>query len=219
MPALAPRAVPTMMAMGVASPSAQGQAMMSTATAFTSAKARRGSGPQMAQAAKAAAAEATTAGTNQPATASASRWTGARLRCASATIRTIWASSASFPTRSARSTKLPLPFTVPPVTRSPGPFSTGIGSPVTIDSSTEDRPSTTGPSTGTFSPGRTRSSIPGATCSSGISSSRPSSITCSADFGASASSARMAPETRLRARSSRICPSSTSSTITAADSK
>ena len=37
MPAPAPRAVPTMMAMGVASPSAHGQAMMSTATAFTSA--------------------------------------------------------------------------------------------------------------------------------------------------------------------------------------
>ncbi len=37
MPADAPRAVPTMMAIGVASPSAHGQAMMSTATAFTSA--------------------------------------------------------------------------------------------------------------------------------------------------------------------------------------
>ncbi len=37
MPSLAPRPVPTMMDMGVAKPRAQGQAMMSTATAFTKA--------------------------------------------------------------------------------------------------------------------------------------------------------------------------------------
>ena len=46
---------------------------------------------------------------------------------------------------------------VAPMTRSPGCFSTGIGSPVTIDSSTALEPSSTTPSTGTFSPGRTRS--------------------------------------------------------------
>ena len=34
-------------------------------------------------------------------------------------------------------TKRPSPLIVPPVTRSPGCFSTGIGSPVSIDSSTE----------------------------------------------------------------------------------
>ena len=42
----------------------------------------------------------------------------------------------SRPTRSARITKAPVPLTVPPITRSPGAFSTGIGSPVIIDSST-----------------------------------------------------------------------------------
>ena len=41
---------------------------------------------------------------------------GARLRCASLTMRTICASSVSLPTRSARMTKLPVPLTVPPVT-------------------------------------------------------------------------------------------------------
>jgi hypothetical protein len=50
-----------------------------------------------------------------------------------------------------------LALTVPPITRSPGNFSTGIASPVTIDSSTLERPSSTTASTGTFSPGRTRS--------------------------------------------------------------
>ena len=78
-----------MIDIGVARPSAQGQAMISTLTAATSPKAKRGSGPNVAQAAKAMSATAITAGTNQPATRSASRWIGARLRCALATICTI----------------------------------------------------------------------------------------------------------------------------------
>ena len=45
-PASAPRPVPTMIDIGVARPSAHGQAMISTATALTSACASRGSGPQ-----------------------------------------------------------------------------------------------------------------------------------------------------------------------------
>ena len=44
-PARAPRPTPTMIDIGVAKPSAQGQAMMSTVTAATSAKVKRGSGP------------------------------------------------------------------------------------------------------------------------------------------------------------------------------
>ena len=71
------------------------------------------------------------------------RWIGARLRCASPTMRTIRASRVSAADRSARMTRLPVPLTVPPVTLSPGCFSTGIGSPVTIDSSTALRPSAT----------------------------------------------------------------------------
>ena len=100
---------------------------------------------------------------------------GARLRCASLTIRTICARSVSLPTRSARIMKLPVPLTVPPVTLLPFVFSTGIGSPVTIDSSTDVLPSITTPSTGTFSPGRTRNRSPGFTRSNGTSSSDPSS--------------------------------------------
>jgi hypothetical protein len=85
---------------------------------------------------------------------------GARLRCASATICTICDKSVSEPTRSARMTSEPVPFTVAPITRSPACFSTGIDSPVTIDSSTALLPSNTTPSTGTFSPGRTRKTSP-----------------------------------------------------------
>ena len=70
-PACAPRPTPTMMDIGVASPSAHGQAMISTATALTIAWAKRGSGPTDTHATKVRSAIAITAGTNQPATLSA----------------------------------------------------------------------------------------------------------------------------------------------------
>ena len=64
---------------------------------------------------------------------SASRWMGARVRCASPTICTIWTKAFRSHTFGAH-TEVPVPFTVPPVTWLPR-FFTGIGSPVTIDSS------------------------------------------------------------------------------------
>jgi hypothetical protein len=42
---------------------------------------------------------------------------------------------------------------VPPITRASFSLLTGMDSPVTMDSSTEERPSSTMPSTGTLSPG------------------------------------------------------------------
>jgi hypothetical protein len=129
------------------------------------------------------------------------------------------ASKVSLPTFSARMTKLPLPLSVPPITASPCSLPTGIASPVTIDSSTDDFPSMTEPSTGTFSPGRMRKRSPAATASSGTSSSLPSSLTRRAVFGASAIKARMAPEVEARARSSISWPSSTNTVMTEAASK
>ena len=61
-----------------------------------------------------------TTGTNQPATWSAMRWIGARLRCAAATMCTICESRVSAPTFSARITKPPVWFSVPAVTLEPG---------------------------------------------------------------------------------------------------
>ena len=115
MPECAPRPTPTMIDIGVARPSAQGQAMISTVTAATSAKVKRGSGPNTIQAANASKAAAITAGTNQPATRSARRWIGARERCARATMSTIRASMVSRPTLSARRIRPPLWLTVPPI--------------------------------------------------------------------------------------------------------
>ncbi len=160
-----------------------------------------------------------TAGTNLPATASASFWIGARLRWAAATISTICASMVSLPTRLASMISDPVPLMVAPVTGSPATFSTGIGSPEIIDSSTDERPSTTTPSTGTLSPGRTRSRSPTLTSSSGISSSVPSGRITRAVLAARSSRARIAAPVRSRAPSSSIWPSSTSTTITAPASK
>src|SRR5579872_934070 len=70
-PIVAPRPTPTDMATGVASPKAQGQAMINTATALTIAKTSEGEGPSKAQSTNAITDTNTTAGTNQEATLSA----------------------------------------------------------------------------------------------------------------------------------------------------
>ena len=106
-------------------------------------------------------------------------------------------------------------FTVPPVTRSPGAFSAGIGSPVTIDSSIALCPSITMPSTGTFSPGRTRQVSPTRTSRIGTSRSSPSRTTL-AVLGVRPNNCLSA---RLRARSSSTWPSRTNAVMTTAVSK
>ena len=132
---------------------------------------------------------------------------------------TICASSVSAPTFSARITKPPVWFIVPDVTFAPGALATGIGSPVTMDSSTVPLPSVSSPSTGTFSPGRTRSSSPTWMASIWTVSSEPSGPTRTAVLGARSRRALMAPEVFSRARSSSTWPRSTSTVITAAASK
>src|SRR5215472_7316762 len=91
-----------MMDIGVARPSAHGHAMINTHTAFTIAYAIAGAGPQTAQMMKVTTAAIITVGTKYPDTRSASFWIGARLRCASETMCTIWDNRVSAPTFSAR---------------------------------------------------------------------------------------------------------------------
>ena len=105
------------------------------------------------------------------------RWIGALDPWASRTIRMIWASIVSRPTRVARNRNEPVLLMVAPMTGEPSAFSTGIDSPVTIDSSTADAPESTTPSTGIFSPGRTTTTSSITTFSTGISISVPSRIT------------------------------------------
>ena len=82
-----------MMAVGVARPSAQGQAITKTATKTVSAKAMPL--PAISQAAAATIAITATVGTNQPEITSASRAIGAFEFCACSIIRTIWESAVS----------------------------------------------------------------------------------------------------------------------------
>ena len=125
----------------------------------------------------------------------------------------------SRPTFRASITSAPLWFMVPPMTFAPISLVTGIDSPVTIDSSTALRPSKTEPSTGTFSPGRTRRRSPTWTLSSCTSSSVPSGLMRRAVLGARSSSARIAPLVLSRALSSNTCPRRTRTVMTAAASK
>ena len=171
-PRPAPRPTPTMIDMGVASPRAQGHAMIRTPPPSTRAWARRGSGPTRRPDDEVSAAISDDRGHevaghrdrraagSAPGSAAPRPPCGRSARAACPRPRARRAS----PGRRCRSASR----------RSRGrraAFSTGIGSPLIIDSSTELRPSITTPSTGTFSPGRTRRRSPGCTRSSGTSDS------------------------------------------------
>ena len=158
MPRCAPRPVPTSSAVGVASPRAHGHAMISTATAAVNAACAPA--PLSSQTASVPSARTSTTGTNTAEMRSASRCTGALPVWAVATSRPICASRVSAPTRVARTTSAPEVLMVAPVTSSPGPTSTGTGSPVSSEVSSADVPLTTTPSVATFSPGRTTNSSP-----------------------------------------------------------
>ena len=206
MPSWAPRPVPTISAVGVASPSAQGQAMMRTATAAVNAA--DAPAPRSSHTASVPSESAMTTGTNTPDTRSARRCTSALPFWASSTRRAIRARRVSAPTAVARTTRRPPTATVAPLTRSPGPTSTGTDSPVMALASTAERPSTTTPSVATVSPGRTTNSSPSTSRSTGMRSSRPSRRTATS-FAPRSSRARSASPARRLARASNQRPAST----------
>ncbi len=212
-PRPAPRAIPTVSAVGVARPSAHGHAMMRTAIAARSAGPNDGAGPNASHATNVTSAIPSTIGTNTDAMRSTSRWIGGFEDCASSTRRTIDASSVSRPTFVARTRSAPVRFSVPPVTSSPALLSTGTDSPVTIDSSTADDPAITRPSDATVSPGRTTMTSPATRSAIGMSSSSPPARRTRAVFAPSARSARMASPVRARARASRNRPTRMSAMI------
>ncbi len=128
MPSCAPRPVPTSNAVGVARPSAHGQAMIRTATAAVNAS--PAPAPASSQNASVAAERASTIGTKIAEMRSARRWMGALPACASLTRRPICASAVSPPIFVARTTMRPPALIAAPTTASPGRFSTGVDSPV-----------------------------------------------------------------------------------------
>ena len=109
-------------------------------------------------------------------------------------------------------------FSVPAETVLPAVLSTGILSPVSVDSSTALFPSKTIPSTGIFSPGRTTKTSPFATCSIGTVISVPF-LSSVAVLGASFIRLFSASVVLPFERASSIFPSVISASIIAADSK
>jgi hypothetical protein len=87
---------------------------------------------------------------------------------------------------------------------------TGIGSPVSIDSSTVLSPESSSPSTGMRSPGRTTTVSPRRTSSTGTSAVLPSSRWSRAVRGCSATSDRSAADVCRLARASSVLPERTS---------
>ena len=200
MPSCEPRPVPTRSAVGVASPRAQGHAMMSVATAAVKATSRED--PKIAQARKVAIARPMTTGTKMAETRSAMRCTFALPVWASSTRRPRRASSVSAPTRVTSTTRRPLALMVAPTTRSPTVTSTGTDSPVSRLASTADVPSTTIPSVAIFSPGRTTNRSPGTSAATATVDSTPSRSSV-ASRAPSSSRARIAAPDSPLARASK----------------
>jgi hypothetical protein len=209
--------VPTISAVGVARPSAHGQAMMSTATAAVNASVALP--PSASHATSVAADSAITAGTKTLDTRSASRWTGALPACASVTSQAIWATAVSAPTLVARTTSRPPALTVAPATSAPGPTSTGTGSPVSMLMSIAEEPSSTTPSVATFSPGRTTKRSPETSRSTGTRRSVPSAPRSATSLAPSSSSDLIASPARRFARASNQRPARMKVVITEAVSK
>ena len=120
-PSFAPFPTPTIMAVGVASPRAQGQAMTKIPTNETSAYESACAKPKYAvpitsHAPSERKARTMTIGTNTDEILSASFWMGARLPCASSTILIMWASSVSDPTFVALNVNDPVVLIVPATT-------------------------------------------------------------------------------------------------------
>ena len=216
-PICAPRPVPTSSAVGVASPSAHGQAMISTATAAVNAGAR----PEPRAntwISSVRAAMIITTGTNTCEIWSTRRWTGAFLDWASVTSLAIWASVVFSPVRVTSTSRRPEVFMVAPVTFEPAVTSTGMDSPVSIDSSTAEDPSVTRPSVAIFSPGRTTNTSPTCSWPIGTRTSRPSRRTA-ASLAPMSSSALSAAEDCPLALVSNQRPSSRNEITTAVVSR
>jgi len=224
MPIWAPLPVPTITAVGVASPIAQGHAITNTETEFIIALASKvtsefgGRGIRKYQIKKVITAIPITIGTKIAEILSARFWIGALLACASSTSFMIWDRAVSLPIFVASNFIKPDLFRVAPNTLSPGFFSTGRDSPVSMLSSMLEWPSTTMPSTAIFSPGLTITISPTCKSSAKTSISIPSCIT-EAFLGRKFNNFRMASPVPPLALASRYLPNLTRVIITAEVSK
>ena len=139
----APLLIPTIIAVGVARPRAHGQATTSTATAGIIAALTTPCAITKYQTRKVDRATIMTAYAKYPAILSTNFWRMGFLPIASSTSLTTCDKNESEPTLVAFIRSIPSRLIVPPTTLSPTFFVTGIDSPVIMDSSTADVPTTT----------------------------------------------------------------------------
>ena len=176
-PSSAARPEAVIKAAGVASPSAQGQAITSTPQTVETAFPQSPGASRVNHSVKISTASAMTEGTKIEAILSAKRCTGAFSLCARRTKAAICCRVESSPTEVAVYVTLPSRSSVPPVMLSPGLFFTGSLSPVSSDSSTRQLPARIFPSAGIRSPGRSRIVSPDTISAASISVSSPSRST------------------------------------------
>ena len=138
MPRRAPLPMAALIAVGVASPTAQGHAISSMVIA-------RRTSPVIA---RVMADTMNEVGTKRREKFSPTVWMGARSCCASSTLAMMRPMVVWLPTASARTTRRPRTTTEPACTCDPVPTLTGRFSPVIADWLTMASPSTTSPSTG-----------------------------------------------------------------------
>ena len=215
-PFSAPFPVATIMATGVASPSAHGHEITSTAIPVDSANSNPC--PSKSHTTKLMSAIPMTIGTNTPLILSASLAIGALELAASCTSSMILAIVVSAPTRVAVNCTAPLLLIVAAISTSPAAFSTGTLSPVIADSSTTVVPDTTVPSTGMLCPGFKSTVSPTTISSSPTTTSFPSRRTV-ADFGVRSISFLIASPVFPFDFASKYFPSVISVRIVPADSK
>ena len=132
-PWFAARPRPTMIDMGIARPSAQGQAIIRTLIAVTSAKDSCGGGPKNHHNAAVSSARPTTAGTKTELILSTRSAIGGFEFCASAISRIIPPRTVSLPTASALTITLLSILSVPAQTAPPVSTTTASDSPVSMD--------------------------------------------------------------------------------------
>ena len=216
-PFCAPRPTPTMIDIGVARPSAHGHAMISTETAPSSACASCGGGPD--EPPRRAQRDGNQDDRRHEQRGHAideplhRRARALRLRDHVHDLREQRVAAVAL-----AASRTAAPLVVPADNAASVCLSTGSGSPVSIDSSTWLAPSTTTPSTGIFSPGRTRNRSPTPDVLERDVLFRPSDRSMR-DLRRELEQRANRTGVCARARSSSTCPSSTSVTITAAASK
>ena len=160
-----------------ACPAAPGHVAASTAHVQVSARARSPGCRQKSHTAPTPIAKRTSSAVRRDAARSSRTCSGVRTVCARCRAAIVRCSAVASPIAVGVMNALPARLSVPARTASPTAFSAGRAAPVRADASTVQVPEHTTPSTGTRSPGRTRTTLRGVSASASTCVPTPSRTT------------------------------------------